>query len=103
MPDRTKRHFRNLPWPLSVGKLDASALRKTPPAQCRAARALIGMTQAELAGSAVVPTSLIADYETGANGPRQADLDAIRAALERAGVEFIDGDRPGVWLGKRGK
>jgi len=61
------------------------------------------MTQAELAGLAVVLTSLIADYETGANGPRQADLDAIRAALERAGVEFIDGDRPGVWLGKRGK
>jgi hypothetical protein len=43
------------------------------------------------------------DYVTGAGAPRQADLDAIRAALERAGVEFIDGDRPGVRLGKRGR
>jgi transcriptional regulator with XRE-family HTH domain len=77
--------------------------RQMTPAQCRAARALIDMTQAELAGAAVVPTSLIADYETGANTPRQADLEAIQAALERAGVELIDGDRPGVRLGKRGK
>ena len=65
------------------------------PAQCRAARALIDMTQAELAGHAVVPTSLIADYATGANVPRQVGLDAIQKAQERAGVEFIDGDMAG--------
>jgi hypothetical protein len=27
---------------------------------------------------------------------RRADIDALQAALEKAGVEFIDGDRPGV-------
>jgi hypothetical protein len=27
----------------------------------------------------------------------------IRQALERAGVEFIDGDRPGVRMGRGGK
>jgi hypothetical protein len=42
------------------------------PAQCRAARALTDMTPAELAGHAVVPTSLIADYETGASAARVA-------------------------------
>ena len=66
------------------------------PAQCRAARALIDMSQAELAAHAVVPTSQIADYETGAGVPRPGNLDAIQKALEKAGVEFIGGDRPGV-------
>jgi hypothetical protein len=63
------------------------------------------MSQAELAAHAVVPTSLIADYETGASTLRPADLDAVRAALERARVEFIDGNQPGVRLrmGRGGK
>ena len=63
-------------------------------AQCRAARALIEMTQAELARAAVVPLSIIADFEAGVSEPRH--VDAIQQALERAGVEFIEGRRPGV-------
>jgi predicted transcriptional regulator len=70
------------------------------PAQCRAARALIGMTQDQLAGLAVVTTSLIADYESRAIAMRVTDVEAIWRALEKAGVEFIDGDRPGVRLRK---
>jgi|HubBroStandDraft_1064217.scaffolds.fasta_scaffold1271189_1 predicted transcriptional regulator len=70
------------------------------PAQCRAARALIDMSQAELAGAAIVPATLVADYEAGSVAPRVSDLAAIRQALERAGVDFIDGDRPGVRMGK---
>jgi predicted transcriptional regulator len=53
------------------------------PAQCRAARALIDMTQAEFAGAAVVPVAIIADFEAGVSEPRH--VDAIRQALERAG------------------
>jgi transcriptional regulator with XRE-family HTH domain len=71
------------------------------PAQCRAARALIELSQAGLAGAAVVPAAVIADYETGAGTPTPADLEAIRRALERAGVEFTNGGKPGVRL-KRG-
>ena len=42
------------------------------PAQCRAARGLIGMSQGELAAIAVVPATLITDYETGVGMPRHA-------------------------------
>ena len=49
----------------------------------------------------LVTTSIIADYETAVGTPRPVDLQAIRKALERASVEFIDRDRPGVRLGRR--
>jgi len=62
------------------------------PAQCRAARALIDMSKAALAGHAVAPVAVIADYEAGVSVPRASNLDAIRAALERAGVEVIEQD-----------
>ena len=70
------------------------------PGQCRAARAFIGMSQADLARAAVVPVAAVADFETGVLELGPADLDAIRGALERAGVEFTNGERPGVRLRK---
>jgi predicted transcriptional regulator len=73
------------------------------PAQCRAARALVDMALPDLARFAIVPRALIADFESGVATPRPADLLAMRQALEDAGVEFIDGDRPGVRLRKGGK
>jgi hypothetical protein len=66
------------------------------PAQCRAARALINMSQARLSHVAVVPITSVRDFEFTGAGARQADIHAMQAALEKAGVEFIDGDRPGV-------
>lgn len=45
------------------------------------------MSQAELAGHAVLPVAVIADFEAGVSEPRH--VVAIRHALERAGVEFI--------------
>jgi predicted transcriptional regulator len=60
------------------------------PAQCRAARALIAMSQSDLARAAVVPVASIADFETGILVLRPDDLDAVQDALERAGVEFIE-------------
>lgn len=59
------------------------------PAQCRAARALFEMTQAELAGKAVVPVALVADYEAGTIAPRVTDVAAMQSALERMGIDFI--------------
>ena len=59
------------------------------PAQCRAARGLMNMSQSDLARAALVPAASIVDFETGA-WLRPEDRDAIQRALQRAGVEFIE-------------
>jgi predicted transcriptional regulator len=51
------------------------------PAQCREARALIGISQSNLAQAAVVPATSVADFEAGATVLEPADLDAIQDAL----------------------
>lgn len=69
---------------------------------CKAARALAGMTQADLARAANVAKQTVADFERGARTPFPNNLAAIQRALERAGVAFIAGaeDGPGVrWRG----
>ena len=73
------------------------------PSQCRAARALIEMDQAELTRWAAVPLRVIAGFENGSLTPSANNLVAIRAALEAASVIFIDenGEGPGVRLRKK--
>ena len=68
------------------------------PAQCRAARGFVDMDQATLAEAASVSRSVIVDFENGHRTPNRNNLAAIRRALEDAGVEFTDGDTPGVRL-----
>ena len=74
--------------------------------QLRAARALTGLSQAEVAEAAGVSVPTLKRAEAG--GPiKVADetIAAIAKALERAGVEFIpeNGGGAGVRLAKRGK
>ncbi len=65
-------------------------------AQVRAARALIGWSQAKLAETAGVPVSTIDAFETGAPDPIANEaVDKMRAALETAGVVFIPKDGGG--------
>lgn len=61
------------------------------PAQCRSARALIDMDQNTLAAAASISRGVIIDFEKGRRTPGKNNLAAIRAALESAGVEFING------------
>jgi transcriptional regulator with XRE-family HTH domain len=75
----------------------------TEPAQVRAARALIGWSQAELASAAGLTLSEIDRFETGApDSVSAATIEKMRAALESAGVAFIpkNGGGAGVRLRK---
>ena len=71
------------------------------PSQCRAARALLDMDQAILAEAAAVSRNVIIDFEKGRRTPGRNNLAAIKRALEDAGVEFTNGDAPGVRLRKQ--
>ena len=63
---------------------------------------MLGLKRDELASSAKVAVATLADFETGRRNPHPRTLDAIQAALEAAGVEFIaeNGGGPGVRLKK---
>jgi transcriptional regulator with XRE-family HTH domain len=61
------------------------------PAQCRAARALIGLTQAELAARAALGVSTIIDFEKQRRGVSEWGLHAIKSALEKEGLAFSPG------------
>jgi len=73
------------------------------PAICRAARALVGMSQPDLAKAARVGLSTISNFEQGRSVPIAKNMEDIIAALEDAGVEFVpeNGSGPGVRLRKR--
>ena len=77
-------------------------LRTMMPQQSWAARGLLDWSQQELADAASVGLSTVRDFEKGRRAPLAANLAAIRAALEAAGVEFIaeNGGGPGVRLRK---
>jgi transcriptional regulator with XRE-family HTH domain len=73
------------------------------PAQCRAARGLIAMDQSDLAEAANVSRNVIIDFEKGRRVPTRNNLAAIQRVLEKAGVEFTNGDASGVRLRKSKK
>ena len=71
-------------------------------AQCRAARSLIDWSREQLAEASKVGQRTIVDFERGAREPREITKDALRRALESAGVIFVEenGEGPGVRLRK---
>ena len=68
------------------------------PKQVRAARALLGWSQADLAKEAGLGIMTIADCELERRQSSFKTMGAIREALERSGVQFTFGKRPGVRL-----
>lgn len=75
---------------------------KMSPAQCRAARAILNITQPRLAEIAELGLSTVVDFEKARRKVSQEAVEAIQAALEKSGVEFIDenGGGAGVRLRK---
>jgi transcriptional regulator with XRE-family HTH domain len=73
------------------------------PGQSRAARALLEITQSELAEAANLGLSTVVDFEKKRRRVSTLAIQAIRNALAANGVEFIDenGGGPGVRLRKR--
>jgi predicted transcriptional regulator len=66
------------------------------PAQCRAARDLLDMSEAKLASAADVPIWTVASFEEGTLFiTPHAHISAIRRALEAAGVVFAPGNGKG--------
>ena len=68
------------------------------PAQCRAGREAVGLSQKALASAAGVSRPVVQDFERRERVPIVNNLRAIRSALEAAGVQFEPavGGRAGV-------
>jgi predicted transcriptional regulator len=63
--------------------------------QIRAARALLGWSQQQLADKAIVSLNAVARLEKGMVDSRISTMQAIQKAFVRAGVEFLDADQKG--------
>jgi transcriptional regulator with XRE-family HTH domain len=59
---------------------------------------MLGMTRAQLAKASKVSARAIADFEAEKRQPINATLEAVQRALEAAGVEFTNGDSPGIHI-----
>ena len=71
------------------------------PAQCRAGRALLGITQPELAKRASLGLSTIVDFERARRRISDEAALIIRETLEKAGVLFIDENGGGAGVRMR--
>jgi transcriptional regulator with XRE-family HTH domain len=73
------------------------------PEQCRAARALLDWSQDDLSERAKIGIKTLQLFERSQRDPYARTITALRATLEKAGVEFIaeNGGGPGVRLAKR--
>lgn len=56
---------------------------------CRRARGALSLTREELASAASVSVSVLEQFEEGCKVPITRTLEALRAALEAQGVEFV--------------
>ena len=62
------------------------------PRQCRAARALLGWTQAGLAKEADIGLDVVRRFERSESDTRSSGVIAIEKAIRRGGVELILAD-----------
>ena len=79
------------------------SIKKLSIREIKAARALLGWSQDDLAERSGVSAPTIGRLEAdgGEIGGRAETEQKIRRALEKAGIEFLNGDQPGVRLKKK--
>jgi len=70
------------------------------PETLTAARHRLKMDQAALAEAAGLSQPTISFFERGTRKPHEATRAAIQEALERRGIVFTNGDRPGFYFDK---
>lgn len=66
------------------------------PEQSRAARAILSISQEELARLSGLSPNTVINFERGVTSPLDKTLGILRQTLEMAGITFIDGQWPGV-------
>ena len=83
--------------------MSTKIIEEFSPGQCRAGRALLEITQTELAVLAGLGLSTVVDFEKKRRKVLPESVESIRRALVRAGIEFIEenGGGPGVRLRTR--
>src|ERR1700676_3359457 len=69
------------------------------PEQCRAARAWLGWAQKDPAKRASVGISTVKDFENKTRRPIANNLNALRSALEAAGIRFENDPKSGSAVG----
>ena len=69
--------------------------------QVAGARGLLGWSQAHLATAADMSERAINRWEAGETSPHQSTIDRVVKVIEAHGVEFTNGDQPGVRFKKR--
>lgn len=81
------------------------SIQKVSIRQVKAARALLGWSQQELAAAAGVsePTVKRLEAAEGPLGGRAETIDKLLAALERAGIDFIKENGGGAGVRLRGR
>ena len=89
----------------TIKSLGMIRLRLITGRQLKAARALLGWEQTDLAAKAGVAISTVRRMESfpGEIGARTGTLSLVKKALEKGGIEFLDDGQPGVRLKKTGR
>jgi DNA-binding transcriptional regulator YiaG len=73
------------------------------PSQCRGARALLDMTQPDLARAANLGLSTIVDFERMRRAVSKEAIAALKVALEQRGIVFISENGGGLGVRLRKK
>lgn len=80
---------------VAVRRESVLVIRMITARQIRAARALLGWSQQQLADKAIVSHNALARLEKGSVDSRVSTINAVQKALTKAGVEFLSADQKG--------